>query len=83
MGPFLRTSYESIAKVGSVEAPLLVRHGARDESVPLQAGRSLFEAAREPKQFHVIQGAGHNDTYLVGGEEYFRVLRQFLDRLGR
>ena len=83
IGPLLRTKYDSLAKIGSVEAPLLVLHGDRDEIVPLQAGRSLFEAAPEPKQFHVIQGAGHNDTYRVGGEEYLRVLRQFLDSLGR
>ena len=79
----MRTKYDSLAKIGSVEAPLLALHGDRDEIVPLKAGRSLFEAAREPKQFYVIQGAGHNDTYLVGGEEYLRVLRRFLDSLGR
>ena len=83
IGPLLRTKYDSIAKIGSVKASLLVLHGDRDEVVPLEAGRSLFEAAREPKQLHVIQGAGHNDTYLVGGAAYLRALRRFLDSLGR
>ena len=83
IGPLLRTKYDSLAKIDKVKAPLLVLHGDRDEIVPLQAGRSLVEAAREPKQFHVIRGAGHNDTYLVGGEEYLRVLRRFVDSLRR
>jgi fermentation-respiration switch protein FrsA (DUF1100 family) len=83
VGPLLRTKYDSLVKMDKVNAPLLVLHGDRDEIVPLQAGRSLFEAAREPKQFHVIRGAGHNDTYLAGGEEYLRVLRRFLDSMGR
>jgi hypothetical protein len=83
IGALLRTKYDSLEKIDKVKAPLLVLHGDRDEIVPLQAGRSLFEAAREPKQFHAIRGAGHNDTYLVGGAEYLQVLRRFLDSLGR
>lgn len=83
IGPLLRTKYDSSAKIDKVKAPLLVLHGDSDEIVPLKAGRSLFEAAREPKRFHVIPGAGHNDTYLVGGEEYLQALRRFLDGLRR
>ena len=41
------------------------------------------EAANEPKLFYTIEGAGHNDTYVVGGREYFRALREFLEGLPR
>ena len=63
--------------------PLLILHGDKDDTIPLDGGRRLFEAAREPKQFHVIPGAGHNDTYIVGGEPYFAVLASFLEQLAR
>ena len=82
IGRFLRTRYDSMAKVGRLAVPVLVLHGDRDDVVPLEAGKKLFEGAREPKVFHVISGAGHNDTYEVGGREYFRVLREFVKERG-
>jgi len=81
--PLLRTKYDSLAKIEKVAVPLLVLHGDRDDVVPFGAGRKLFEAANEPKQFYTIRGAGHNDTYLVGGEEYFGALRRFMEDLGQ
>jgi uncharacterized protein len=79
--PFVRTRYDNVSKVGRLRAPLLVLHGERDEVVPFAQGRRVFEAAPQPKQFFAIQGAGHNDTYVVGGEAYWRALRGFLDAL--
>jgi hypothetical protein len=38
----------------------------------------MFAAAAEPKAFHRIRGARHNDTYLVGGKPYWDALRMFL-----
>ena len=57
---------------------MLILHGDRDEVVPIEMGLQLYEAANEPKEFYTIPGAGHNDTYIIGDEEYFAVLRRFL-----
>jgi fermentation-respiration switch protein FrsA (DUF1100 family) len=81
--PLLRTRYDSLGKIGNIAVPLLVLHGDQDDIVPFAAGRKLFEAANEPKEFYTIRGAGHNDTYLVGGEEYFGVLQRFVEGLGQ
>jgi fermentation-respiration switch protein FrsA (DUF1100 family) len=81
VGGLLRTKYDSLSKIGSVRVPLLVLHGDEDEVVPFEGGRKLFEAASEPKRFYTIEGAGHNDAYVVGGREYFSVLREFLEVL--
>jgi fermentation-respiration switch protein FrsA (DUF1100 family) len=40
--------------------------------------RRLHEQATAAKFFYVVPGGDHNDTYLVGGSEYFRVCRDFL-----
>jgi fermentation-respiration switch protein FrsA (DUF1100 family) len=61
--------------------PLLVMHGERDEIVPFAQGRRVFDKAPEPKRFFAIPGASHNDTYVVGGEAYWRALREFLEEL--
>ena len=65
---FVRTQYDNLDKVRRLRVPLLVLHGERDEIVPFAQGRRLFEAAPEPKRFFPIPGAGHNDTYIVGGD---------------
>ncbi len=79
--PFVRTRYDNVAKVAQVRMPLLVLHGDRDEVVPFAQGRRVFDAAPEPKKFFAIPAAGHNDTYVVGGELYWRALRDFLEGL--
>lgn len=79
----LRTKYDSAAKVPRLQVPLLQIHGDSDGTVPLETGRALFEAANTPKEFYVIPGADHNDTYLVGGTAYWEKLREFIDSLIR
>jgi fermentation-respiration switch protein FrsA (DUF1100 family) len=81
LGPFLRTRYDSLAKIAQVSCPLLIIHGDQDEIVPYSHGQRLYTAASEPKEFYTIRGAGHNDTYVVGGEEYFAIFRRFLNKL--
>lgn len=78
LAPFVRTRYDNLEKVGRLRMPLLVLQGDRDEVVPFAQGRRLYEAAPGPKHFFAIPGAGHNDTYLVGGEAYWRAIADFL-----
>jgi fermentation-respiration switch protein FrsA (DUF1100 family) len=70
--------YDSLALIGKVTVPKLVIHGERDEIIPLWMGKRLYEAASPPKEFYLIRGATHNDTYRAGGEAYFEKLRQFM-----
>jgi hypothetical protein len=64
-GPFgalARNRFDSLARIADVAAPVLVAHGDRDEIVPFEMGRRLFEAASLPKRFCAITGASHNDV---------------------
>ncbi len=70
--------FDSLGKIGGVRVPLLQFHGTQDLTVPFELGRRLFEAAAGPKEFVPIPGAGHTDTYLVGGTMYREKLRAFL-----
>ena len=63
-------------------AKLLFFHGDEDDIVPIELGRKLYAAATAPREFVVIEGAGHNDTFQVMGEdEYAARIRSFLDSL--
>jgi len=79
--PALPVKYDSLSKIGQLKMPLLVIHGERDELIPFSEGQALFKAAPEPKTWYPIPGAGHNDTYLAGGENYFRRLAAFAGSL--
>ncbi len=80
---FLSGRYDALSRLPKIKIPLLVVHGDRDRIVPIVLGRRLFQAAPEPKDWYEIKGADHNDTYLAGGENYFRKLRETIDRWTR
>ena len=44
-------------------------------------GRALFDAAREPKAWLEIDGAGHSDLAAVGGAAYYERVHEFLEKL--
>lgn len=77
----LKNRFNSLGRIESVSAPKLFIHGDRDDIVPFELGQRLFQAAPEPKTWLTLKGAGHNDTYDVGGKAYFQAIRGFLDRL--
>ena len=59
--------------------PLLIVAGARDHSVPAALSREVFENAREPKAFWLIEGAEHGE-YLTADPTYAPRLRAFVER---
>ena len=77
----IRTRMDSLAKIPSLRCPLLVIHSRADEVVPFELGRTLYEAAPEPKTFYEVEGAGHNETWLVGGQSYFEAIARFVGEL--
>jgi fermentation-respiration switch protein FrsA (DUF1100 family) len=81
--PLLPYRFDSLTAISRVGVPMLVLHGDRDEIVPFEMGGRLYEAASSSrsKTFFTIEGAGHNDTVAVGGVSYWRVWRDFLDRV--
>jgi fermentation-respiration switch protein FrsA (DUF1100 family) len=83
LAPFLfdwrpRIPYDNLGKIVKVKAPVLIIHGSNDEIIPVEMGRRVFAAANSPKDLYIIPGAHHNDTYVVGGKEYFQRLQAFI-----
>lgn len=77
----LKDRFSSLKRIPEIKAPLLFFHGDEDELVGFDLGRKLFAAAPEPKRFQTLQGAGHNDTYAVGGTDYFQQIKEFVEGL--
>jgi fermentation-respiration switch protein FrsA (DUF1100 family) len=81
IGALLSTRYETEKKIGKITCPVLVMHGEYDEVIPFEQGVRVYDAAPEPKTFFRIRGAGHNDTYIAGGEPYVQAYVRFLASL--
>jgi uncharacterized protein len=77
----MKDKYDSASKMSKISCPVLVIHGERDSLIPTRLGRALYEAAREPKEWLAVPGAGHNDVPEVGGREYLRKIDEFLRRI--
>jgi hypothetical protein len=81
--PFLPTrwltrhKFDSLSKVGEIDAPLMIIHSRRDTLIGFHHGERLFEAASEPKTFLEISG-DHNDGFVVSMDRYLPAWEKFL-----
>jgi fermentation-respiration switch protein FrsA (DUF1100 family) len=74
----LRLRLDNLAALRRVRCPVLVFHGTADRLVPLEMGQRVAAAAPGPSELVLIEGAGHNDTYEVGGRAYRDKLWKFI-----
>ena len=81
--PFLPAHYNNVDKIKRVTVPKLIVHGTADELIPFPMGKNLYDVACDPKYFFPIRGAGHNDTYVVGGNAYFEKVCGFAKEPGK
>jgi len=76
----LHDRFDSLRRIGSVQAAVLVMHGALDQIVPVAMGRAVYAAAPDPKRLWIASHAGHLDLVEAGAIE---VAGQFVADLDR
>ncbi len=76
----LRLQLDNLNTIRQVHCPVLIFHGTDDRLVPSAMGTELAAAVPPPGpvELVLIRGAGHNDTYDVGGESYRKKLAEFV-----
>jgi uncharacterized protein len=62
--------FDAAARIERVGAPLLVVHGSNDSLIKPELGRALYERARAPKRFVLVEGGTHHNTNAVGQVQY-------------
>jgi hypothetical protein len=73
--PFLPVHYlakhhfDNLSRIKDITESLFIFHGDADVTVPPFLTKRLFEAANEPKQLVTIQGGGHSNIFLNGGND--------------
>ncbi|CAN0077491.1 unnamed protein product [Ectocarpus sp. 4 AP-2014] len=79
--------YPNVDRASRITCPVMVMHGARDEEVPWEHGKGIFEAVPEPLRRRPwwVPDRGHND--ICEGRrhlrEYFARLSAFVRSLDR
>jgi len=71
--------YPLAEQLREVRAPLLVLLTERDEIVPAELSRRVFDAAAEPKRYVPLFASHHNDPALLAGDEMLAAVTSFLD----
>lgn len=74
----VRLRLNNLETIKRVRCPVLVFHGTADRLAPIDMGRRVAAAAPGPVEFVMIEGAGHNETYDMGGKAYRDKLAQFV-----
>jgi uncharacterized protein len=74
----VRLELDNTGRMPHIHCPALVFHGTADMLVPMKMGREVAAAAGGPVEFVMIEGAGHNDTYDLGGKVYKDKLASFV-----
>jgi fermentation-respiration switch protein FrsA (DUF1100 family) len=77
----LKDRFSNLEHIDDTHSPVMVIAGTEDTIVPTDQSRMVFEAANEPKQLLVIDGAGHNDAALLDGREIIDEMADFLRRV--
>lgn len=64
----------------NIDVPCLFIHCKNDEKVPVDAGKSVYQAVSGPKKLWVTNGRRHFDSFFYNPEKYAHHIRDFLDR---
>ncbi|MES2957330.1 MAG: alpha/beta fold hydrolase [Pseudomonadota bacterium] len=70
VAPLITQRFDAGAQIERVKAPLLVVHGSEDRLIQPTLGRALYERARAPKRFVLVDGGTHHNTNAVGHAAY-------------
>ena len=74
----MKDQFLSREKIDDLTMPKIFVHAQRDMVIPIKFATKLYERAAEPKEFHVIAKAGHNNLYDFGAQlhilEFLRTL---------
>ena len=69
----------TLARIRSITLPVLIIHGECDSLIPPSEAITFFNTAgSREKRLVTIPGADHNDLLLIGMEQYFSAIKEFV-----
>ena len=69
----------TLERLRSITMPILIIHGEGDEIIPFEQAEVLYQnIGSKDKRLLPIPNAGHNDIMLIGMEQYFQAVKEFV-----
>ena len=78
IGFLLKDRYENDKKIKNINIPLLVMHGEKDQIIPFEMGKKIYEIANKPKYSYFTKYDNHMMEY---DEKLVFVLNSFMKSL--
>ena len=76
-----RQKFDSIGKIGKVDAPILMLHGDQDKTVPVALGRKLRDAARPGVRWVEVPGGTHSYLHSEAPQLYQQAVKSVINQL--
>ena len=71
--------FANIDRIKFVKSPVLFIHGTRDEIVAKDHSEALFKACQHDRKYtYYVENAGHNNLEVVGGDEFYHTIQNFI-----
>lgn len=77
---FATQEFDSLARIGKVDAPILMMHGTADNTVPIALGRRLFDAAPKGTRWVEFPGGSHSGLDREAPQKYREAVRGLIER---
>jgi alpha-beta hydrolase superfamily lysophospholipase len=69
----------SLDRIRSIAMPVLIIHGEWDEIIPPDQAQVFYDnVGSKRKKLLIIPGAGHNDMLVLGMQQYFAAIKEFV-----
>jgi pimeloyl-ACP methyl ester carboxylesterase len=78
---FTRLDFNSLQRIGRIDAPLLMLHGTADKTVPVALGRRLRDAAPVGVRWLEVPGGSHSQLHSEAPELYRRAFTDLIRQL--
>lgn len=78
---FATQEFDAAAKIGQVDAPILMMHGTADTTVPVELGRRLFDAAPKGTRWVEFANGSHSGLDREAPQQYRQAVRELIERL--
>ena len=63
--------------------PVLVVHGDKDQTIPFEQGRRLYDSLTGRKEFYHVEGADHINTHRLDSKAYMERILNFVEQSRR
>ncbi len=78
---FASQEFDSVAKIGKVDAPILMMHGMADTTVPIELGRRLRDAAPVGTRWVEFPNGSHSGLDREAPQLYQQAVRSLIEQL--